>query len=146
MRSAGGLEIRVSEALGKAALIELARIYPDALHVEDLAGRAGALLARNGVPSPTEERGALEEGLVRLWRAGAIELRLHRPSLSQAIPASPHASVFARAEAGRRSVLSTALGTLVPLGEEDRRRVASGEVLEEPLAAMLARWGLLEEP
>jgi SAM-dependent methyltransferase len=173
MRSADGMELRVAEPLGKAALLELARIYPDGIGFEELLRRARDVLTRHGV---TEVTAAAErevaEGVIRLWRAGALELRTHRPTLRTERPDRPEATALARYEATVRPVISTPLGRIVPIDAVDRfliercdgtrregelmeelnQAIVRGDVVQDGInpewkvegtIAFLAQWGLL---
>lgn len=124
MRCGSGLEIRVGEELSKAALAELAAIHPDGLQFAELTARArGALAARGRDATSTEER-ALAEGIVRVWRAGGLALRLHRPCVRVEVSTFPAVSAFTRHEAAARSLVSTPLGATLPLDAVDRAIVA----------------------
>lgn len=148
MRSPEGLDILVREPLCKMALLELAEIYPDGLRPADLAARAREALAGHGVTPAPEEETALRDGILRLWRAGALDLRLHRESLRREAPARPAISAFTRYEASARPALSTPLGTLLHLTEEERAavlRVDGHQPADAAIVATLARWGLVDE-
>jgi SAM-dependent methyltransferase len=173
MRSADGMELRVAEPLGKAALLELARIYPDAIGFDDLLRRARDVLTQHGVTEvSTRAEREVAEGIIRLWRAGALELRLHCPNLRTQRADHPEATALTRYEASVRPVISTSLGRIVPVDGVDRfliercdgtrrngdlidqlkQAIARGDVVldginpaskVEGLIAFLARWGLL---
>lgn len=152
MRSAQGLDIDVREPLGKTALLELASIYPDALLPADLERRARARLVTAGVaPGPDEPR-LLREGILRLWRAGALELRRHKPRLCVPATASPRVSPFTRLEARAWPALSTPLGTAIGMTPEHQTIVRALDgtptqpTVPPDLLDTLTRWGLLQAP
>ncbi len=116
MRSAEGVEILVEEPLGKAALIELARIDPNGITLTELFTNARELLQRNGVAfdGPAAET-EVAEGVLRLWRMGVLSLRVRRGNVTVSMPARPAIPRFLRVEAEVRGQLSTPLAGALPL-------------------------------
>lgn len=150
MRALNGMEIQVPDPLARAALLELAAIYPDALAPNELLARAHATLAaRQVTPDPDEPR-RVREGLLRLWRAGALELRRHKPRLCVPATASPRVSPFTRLEARVWPALSTPLGTAIGLTPEHQSIVRALDgtptqpTVPPELLHILSRWGLLQ--
>lgn len=146
MKSAEGVDILVREPLCKMALDELARIHPDALSAAELAERARARLLALGVVAPPEEEQALRDGLLRLWRFGSLEFRIHRPRLRSEPPPRPRLAPFSRYEAGMRPAITTPIGTFLVLDDADRARIRELDETtsaSEPIIGVLARWGLL---
>lgn len=148
MRSAEGMDILVTEPLCKMALDELARIHPDALTAAELAERARERLGLLGVHPASAEETALRDGILRLWRAGALELRLHRPRVRTAAPSPATVSAFTRWEAEMRPAVSTPIGTFLQLEDEQRASIraldGSGEA-PTGLVELLAAWGLVAD-
>jgi len=141
MTCAGGLELRVDTALSKAALVELARIHPDGLRMAELVPRARALLAARRVSEGPDDERTLAEGVLRVWRAGGLQMRLHKPRVSAEGSA---ACAFSRYEASLRSMLSTPLGVTLSLSPADLAAVAGSPSVADPvLRSTLGRWGLL---
>ena len=156
MRSAGGIDIDVPGSLAKAALLELARIYPSGLAYEELLDHARRILHENGLLTQADAHRDVAEGIMRLWRIGALELRSHMPAVASIRPNPPKVSAFTRYEATVRPVISTPLGTLLPLTENarawigqmdggktafDLQKIGGAAPIDE-LLALLARWGL----
>jgi SAM-dependent methyltransferase len=141
MTCASGLELRVEAALSKAALVELARIHPDGLRMSELVSRARGLLASRRVSEGPDDERALRDGVLRVWRAGGLQMRLHRPRVS--VEGSV-ASAFTRYEASIRSMLSTPLGVPIPMSRSDLAAIARMPLQADPtLLSTLGRWGLL---
>ena len=156
MRSAGGVDIDVQGSLAKAALLELARIYPSGLRYEDLLDHARRILHEHGLHTQADAHREVAEGVMRLWRAGALELRSHMPVVAGIRPNPPKVSAFTRYEATVRPAISSPLGILLPLDASDRAMVAQfdgsqtefdlrktgDETHVDELLDLLARWGL----
>jgi hypothetical protein len=152
MRALNGPELEVPDRSARAALLELAAIYPDALAPNELLTRAHATLAaRQVTPDPDEPR-RVRAGLLRLWRAGALELRRHKPRLRVPATASPRVSPFTRLEARVWPALSTPLGTAIGLTPDHQTIVRALDgtptqpTVPPDLLDILSRWGLLQQP
>lgn len=152
MRALNGQELEVPDRLARAALLELASIYPDALATAELLTRAHAtLVARQLTPEPDEPR-RVREGLLRLWRAGALELRRHKPRLGVPATATPRVSAFTRLEARVWPALSTPLGTAIGMTPDHQTIVRALDgtptqpTVPPDLLDTLTRWGLLQQP
>lgn len=157
MQSAGGVAIHVRDPLAKASLLELARIYPDGLTRLELLERARRVVRGYGIHLNAEADRTVTEGVVRLWRAGALELRLHQPQVAVAAMDRPLVSAFTRYEASVRPAISSRLGVVLPIDAEDESIISKmegartkhelceigGEQKVGELLALLARWGVL---
>jgi SAM-dependent methyltransferase len=173
-RSADGEDIEVDEPLGKAALTVLGRHHPDGFRYGDLIQEARQMLAMAGANEISADAAReVAEGVARLWRVGALQLRLQRPRLAVARPERPKVVAFAQAEARFKNRLTHPLGELLPITpshlniiglidgtrteadlvdayltmapRDDAEFVSRAPAEVRETIAMLSRWGLLEE-
>jgi SAM-dependent methyltransferase len=175
-RGPEGMEIKVDEPLCKAALVVLARHDPDGLRFDDLIHESRRLLAAAGAReiAANAERD-VGDGVIRLWRAGALQLRLCRPRPATTASQRPKVIAFTKAEAHAKQRITSPSGeteALSPLdldiiglldgtrGEAEliddflkTRGSAAGDdafrssapAYVREVVSKLAQWGVLEE-
>ncbi len=99
-RRVNGDTLNVSHPLTKAALVQLAAAYPDALAFPDLYRRAAAQVSAAGGGTLIHEGAAFSAELFSLFAHGAVRGHTQPLHRSNQVPQRPQAAALARAQAG----------------------------------------------
>ena len=151
-----GVEITLSAAITKAAIVSLCPQWPRGSTLHDIRNRSKSLLAQYGFPVQDDCDSHLRADLTTLFEAGQIDLRLREPRFTSEVPTHPEAHALARFEATQRTALSTPFHLPIPFDpaamelvrQLDGRRSTAELVRDFGDSSMqtveiLARWGLL---
>jgi SAM-dependent methyltransferase len=98
-RQTSGATLNVSHPLTKAALVHLARVYPDALTLADLYPQAARMVGQGGGGSQVEETAAFSAELFSLFAHGALRAHPSPRAYHRSVGDRPLASPLARAQA-----------------------------------------------
>jgi methyltransferase-like protein/ubiquinone/menaquinone biosynthesis C-methylase UbiE len=108
-RGSGIAALRSNHPLGKAVLVLLARIYPEAIGFDDLVGRGLAMLGSAAPRQMVDEIDALSRLLFEGLCSGLIDAYVEQPSLTSSVSERPKAGAFARWQASNGKTLVTSL-------------------------------------
>lgn len=119
-----GTHLQTDFPLAKAALLVLRDAWPSLLSWEELSAATVARVTSLLEKSVTEEDlQALRAILLAAYRAGVIELSIHRPAMQLAVSARPLASALARWQAQHGEVVTNLLHASVILENELSRQL-----------------------
>jgi methyltransferase-like protein/SAM-dependent methyltransferase len=98
-RQTNGATLNVSHPLTKAALIHLARVYPDTLPLADLYPQAARMVSQSGGGAQIGETAAFSAELFSLFAHGALRAQPGPQTYRRSVGDRPMASPLARAQA-----------------------------------------------
>jgi methyltransferase-like protein len=101
--------LRTNQPLGKAALVLLGQVYPEAIGFDDLIERALAMLGSAAPHQLAGESDALAKLLFEGVRTEMIDAYVERPRLTASVSGRPKAGAFARWQASVGKALVTSL-------------------------------------
>lgn len=141
----GGALVRTSIPLGKALLVALRDAWPEGRRFGVLIEEASALLARAGLPPPTEEaiRQQAKE-LVSLHAVDAISLCAGTSAHASDVPPTPRVSPLTAWQASRTHLLTDAQHRIVAVDELTRRLVLELDGTRDAAALESAILGWVE--
>ena len=151
-------EITLDASITKAAVVLLATQWPIGMQLNNLFQQASGLLSENGHNVLEDAQSQLTEGLIMLFEAGVIDLRLQQLNYSRDLPEYPKLHALARYEIGHRDALTTPYHLPISLNDQflDVVSVMDGSKSTEEIKALfgkdivdqtldiLVRWSLLE--
>ena len=108
-KGSAGAVLRTNQPLGKAALLLLARVHPEAIGFDDLLERALVMLGSAALRQITDEIIALTRLLFEGLRTGLVDAYVEQPRLTSSVSERPKAGDFARWQALTGKVLVTSL-------------------------------------
>jgi methyltransferase-like protein len=114
-RGPRGASMQTDNALAKAAMLELAEVWPQSLPFDGLLARARARVADGSSPDApaADDARVLGEILLATYAAGLVELHSHAPCFALEAGARPVASLLARLQAREGTVVTNLRHTSV---------------------------------
>ena len=144
-RTPRGGSVKVSEAIPKAAYLELGRMFPKAISFHDLLRRACARAGVEGTNLGAEVRGKVGRMLLSSYLHGVLQVEPFQAEFTTEVSEKPTASALARLQAAAgKSIVSMALISYA-MAEDLNRRVitlADGTRSEEQIFEHLAGEGI----
>lgn len=108
-KGSAGAVLQTNQPLGKAVLLLLAHVHPEAIGFDDLLERALAMLAAAAPRQMADEIDALTRLLFEGLRTGLIDAYMDQPLLTSSVSGRPKAGAFARWQASTGKTLVTSL-------------------------------------
>ena len=116
-RGQKGAAMKTAHPLAKSAMTHLIRMWPEAVHFDELAARCGETTGSSTDP------GALAEILLTMYRAGLAELHVHPPACVSKPGEFPTASTLARWQARQGQTVTTMRHTTVEATGDIEKRL-----------------------
>ncbi|MCB9717569.1 MAG: methyltransferase regulatory domain-containing protein [Myxococcales bacterium] len=142
----GGVEMKTSAPLTKAALVLLRRAWPRAVPLPELWPRVSALLREAAVPGEADQD-SLATDLLQCFLSGGIEARSFVPPVATRVTDRPRVSRVARCQAAQGGFAASLHHRLVELDRAQRQLVTrlDGEHDRAQLLAELTELVLSDE-
>jgi methyltransferase-like protein len=116
-RGQKGAAMKTAHPLAKSAITHLIRVWPEAVHFDELAARCGEMTGDRTDPD------ALAEILLTMYRAGLAELHVYPPACVSKPSEYPTASALARWQARRGQPVTTMRHTTVEATGDIEKRL-----------------------
>jgi SAM-dependent methyltransferase len=116
-RGQKGAAMKTAHPLAKSAITHLIRMWPEAVHFQELAARCGEMTGSSTDPE------ALAEILLTMYRAGLAELHVHPPACVSKPGDYPTASALARRQARQGQTVTTMRHTTVEATGDIEKRL-----------------------
>jgi SAM-dependent methyltransferase len=139
-RGQKGAAMKTAHPLAKSAITHLIRMWPEAVHFEELAARCGEMTGSGADPE------ALAEILMTMYRAGLAELHVHQPGCVSKPGECPASSSLARWQVRQGQTVTTMRHTTVEATGDIEKRLL--ELLDgtRDRAALAAEIGPMIRP